>query len=146
VRAYTHLARYDSRQRFGPWLMSIASHYCIDRLRRGRHIGASLDDNHLSETLASDQPQPEAIALAREESEEAQRLLNLLPPPYRVVVVLKYWSDMSIEAIAQTTGDSAANVKVKLHRARHLMARASQIRPDRSPRPVRSEPESAHAR
>src|SRR5437870_2763274 len=63
VRVYTQLWRYDARQHFAPWLMSIATHFCMDRLRRRKHVGASLDDDVLKETLATEQPEPEAIAL-----------------------------------------------------------------------------------
>lgn len=34
LRAYTHLGSYDAGRPFRSWLLSIASHYCIDRLRR----------------------------------------------------------------------------------------------------------------
>jgi len=36
LRVYKQFKRYDRRQKFAPWLLAIAAHYCIDRLRRRR--------------------------------------------------------------------------------------------------------------
>ena len=35
LRAYSHLESYDPARKFSSWILSIASHFCIDRLRRG---------------------------------------------------------------------------------------------------------------
>ena len=44
LRAYQHLHRYDQKRPFPTWLLSIAAHYCIDRLRRRKlfAFGAAL--------------------------------------------------------------------------------------------------------
>src|SRR4030095_15833736 len=44
LRAYTRLASFDRTRRFSTWLLSIASNYCIDRLRRRRFAWLTLDD------------------------------------------------------------------------------------------------------
>ena len=144
VRAYANLARYDTRQPFAGWLMSIASHYCIDRLRRQRHFGLSLDDEAHQDSLAAELPAPDEVALVHERADEAQRLLRFLPPAYRRVVVLKYWGEQSLAEIATHTGESVANVKVILHRARLMMARAAWR--DDSPAMPAVQGEKAHAR
>ena len=126
VRAYTQLGRFDTRQPFGRWLMSIATHYCIDRLRRQKHLGPSLDQETMQESVPSEQGLPEAMAMEHERADEAQRLLSYLPPTHRRVVVLKYWGEQSTAEIAKNTSESVANVKVMLHRARLMMASAAR--------------------
>ena len=96
VRVYTQLGRYDTRQPFRRWLMSIATHYCIDRLRRQKHVGPSLDQESMLESVASEHGAPDEVALEHERADEAQWLLSYLPPAYRRVVVLKYWGEQSI--------------------------------------------------
>ena len=44
IRAYTHLQSYDPARKFSSWLLSIASHYCIDVLRRRRANLVSMED------------------------------------------------------------------------------------------------------
>ena len=44
IRVYTRLDTYDSERKFSSWLLAIASHYCIDRLRQRRLGLLSLDE------------------------------------------------------------------------------------------------------
>src|SRR4028118_485967 len=44
LRAYTRLATYDRQRKFSTWLLSIASNYCIDVLRRRRATLVDLDE------------------------------------------------------------------------------------------------------
>lgn len=124
LRVYKQFKRYDRRQKFATWLLAIAAHYCIDRLRRRRFLWLSIEDELIGETLASDLPEPGDDVLRRENADEIARMLERLSPPHRLVIVLKYWHDQSVEEIAQTTGDSVSAVKVKLYRARQAMAKA----------------------
>ncbi len=124
LRAYSQLKTFRVDQKFATWLLSIAAHHCIDRLRRRKFLWLSLEDDALDESLASDAPEPANEALRHESAQEIAGALERLSPAYRLVVVLKYWHEQSVEEIAQTTGDSVGAVKVKLHRARRALARA----------------------
>jgi RNA polymerase sigma-70 factor (ECF subfamily) len=122
LRAYTQLKKFHVDQKFATWLLSIDAHYCIDRLRRRKILWLSLEDEILSDTLASDLPEPDQEALRHEKQHEVEKLLEHLSPASRLVVVLFYWHDQSIEEIAKTTGDSVSAIKVKLYRARQTLA------------------------
>lgn len=128
LRAYAQLKSYNPENKFATWLLSIGAHYCIDRLRRRRFLWLTLDEGSLRETLATPDPGPEETAFAHEREQEVQALLGKLSPSSRAVVVLKYWHDLDVNAIAQITGDSAGAVKVKLFRARQLLAREMKQR------------------
>ncbi len=124
LRAYSQLKRFRLDQKFATWLLSIAAHYCIDRLRRrSRLTWLSLEDQALTESLPSDAPEPDSELLRNEDQHEVEQLLDRLNPSSRLVVVLRYWYDQSVEEIARTTGETVSSVKVKLHRARQTMAR-----------------------
>ncbi len=123
LRAYAQLKRFQAGRNFATWLLSIGAHYCIDRLRGRKFRWLSLDEEGLNEGLASDLPEPDDELLRRENEREVSGLLDRLPPANRLVVVLRYWYDQSIEEIAETTGDSVGAVKVRLHRARQALAR-----------------------
>ncbi len=126
LRAYSQLKTYDPAQSFGTWLLSVAAHYCIDRLRRRKFQWFSFDDPRWDDSapsLISELPSPEASALAREREQEVQQALQHLPPQYRLVLVLKYWNDLSLEEISQLTGDNVGTVKVKLFRARQMLGK-----------------------
>jgi RNA polymerase sigma-70 factor (ECF subfamily) len=122
LRAYTRLASFDRERRFATWLLSIASNYCIDRLRRRRFAWVTLDDVAFS--LPSAERGPERSALEHEQQVAVQQALARLPDNYRLVTVLRYWHDLSYDEIAQVTGLTESAVKTRLHRARHMLAKA----------------------
>jgi RNA polymerase sigma-70 factor (ECF subfamily) len=126
LRAYTQLKKFHVDQKFATWLLSIDAHYCIDRLRRRKILWLSLEDEIISESLMSDLPEPDDEALRHESQQEVEKLLERLSPANRLVVVLFYWHEQSIDEIAKTTGDSVSAVKVKLYRARQALARGLQ--------------------
>ena len=128
LRAYTRLATYQPERKFVNWLLSIASHYCIDRLRRhARTPQLSLDDALPPQWLTSDGERPEQVVDRKQEQEMVRKVLATLPPDYRTAVVLRYWYDMSYEEIATTTGSTESAIKSRLHRARQMMAGQLQV-------------------
>jgi RNA polymerase sigma-70 factor (ECF subfamily) len=122
LRAYAQLKKFHADRKFASWLLAIDAHYCIDRLRRRKILWLSLDESEWSDELVSDTPEPDHELLRRESQQDVERLLEHLPLAARLVVVLRYWHEQSIEEIAQTTGSSVSAVKVKLHRARQMLA------------------------
>lgn len=122
LRAYLNLRRYDPGRSFKTWLLSIASNYCIDRLRRRRMQYVSIDDPLPSLTLSSNEPEPEDVTVFREQSRHIQGLLNDLAPDYRAAVVLRYWYDYSYLEIADVLDTTESAIKSRLFRARQMIA------------------------
>ena len=72
--------------------------------------------------VPDERPRPEERIVTREKSREMRRILAALPPQYRLVIVLRYWYDMSYEEIADATDSTTSAVKSRLHRARQVVA------------------------
>lgn len=121
VRAYTRLTTYQPGSRFGSWLLSITSHWCIDFLRRRRAV--SLDELEVRPIADESGDHPEALAIRSERRDEVQRWLKALPEPYRAVLVLRYWHDLSYSEISDTTGLPVSTIRMRLFRARQLLAK-----------------------
>jgi len=126
LRAYSQLRRYDPARSFKTWLFAIASHHCIDRLRRRRVIWLGIDEEPLltHPALIEPTPGPEQMAVRHEENAAVQALLAELAPRDRCAIVMRYWYDMSYEEIACATGSTASAVKSRLHRARVSLGEA----------------------
>ncbi len=122
IRAYSRLSSYDSSRKFSSWILSIASHYCIDRIRRRRRSAVSMEEINHWRWVADDHPRPEEVAAQQEKSAQIRALLDALPADYRLVVVLRYWEDYSYQEIAEITDSTESAVKSRLHRARRMMA------------------------
>jgi RNA polymerase sigma-70 factor, ECF subfamily len=131
LRAYLHRRRHDPTRPVRTWLMAIAAHGCIDRLRRRRLTWLSLEAVQRWEhpALAHPAPGPEAVVLKAERRQAVQRLLARLAPADRSVVVMHYWGDLSYAEIAATLGATVSGVKSRLHRARRRLAELLQPAP-----------------
>ncbi len=127
LRAYDKLATFQPERKFVNWLLSIASHYCIDRLRRrGRAPQLSLDGPLPPQWLVSNAPRPDQAVSQTQQREQVHQALDTLPADYRAAVVLRYWYAMSYEEIAETMRTTESAIKSRLHRARRMMARQLQ--------------------
>jgi len=123
IRAYKRLDTYDASRKFSSWLLAIASHYCVDVLRRRRMNYLSFDElPPMVELSMPRATQPEQVIARRQQASAIQRLLDTLPASYRTPVILRYWYDMSYREIADTMGVTESTIKTRLHRARARLA------------------------
>ena len=122
VRIYTRLKTYDRRQKLSSWILAVASHYCIDRLRRRRINWLSISEVPPLRLLSPDQAQPEDMSMGRESREEIKNLLQSLSPEHRMVITLRYWQDLSYVEMAEVLGATESAIKSRLHRARRILA------------------------
>jgi RNA polymerase sigma-70 factor (ECF subfamily) len=95
---------------FEPWLDRIVVNSCRDRLRR-RRVVKIVD---LDEGAHVEGRDPFRDFLARD---ELGRALDVLTPDQRIVVVLRFWRDLSLEQIAQRLDWPLGTVKSRLHHA-----------------------------
>lgn len=128
LRAYQNISRYDRQRPFATWLLSIAAHYSIDRLRRRRFTLFSLDseredDDRPTELPDHDAPNPEQETIRHEEQARLQAALKSLEPTDRAAIVLRYWYDFSEVEIAESLNLTVSAIKSRLHRARKAIAR-----------------------
>jgi len=126
LRAYTKLDTYQPGHKFSSWLLSVASHYCIDLLRKRRYQMVSWDDLPPWRWLPDSGPQPEQVALKHESDGDLHGLLDTLPSDYRAAVILRYWHEMSYDEIAETMNTTVSAIKSRLFRARQMMAESAQ--------------------
>ena len=141
LRAFQHLHRYDSKRPFATWLLSIAAHYCIDRLRRRKFSMISIDDDEDEggfELPDADAPNPESEMIYGEQRVRMQSMLKHLDSVDRAAIVLRYWNDCSEAEIAEALHLTVSAVKSRLHRARRELAglwqeESPRSKPERRP-------------
>jgi RNA polymerase sigma-70 factor (ECF subfamily) len=145
LRVYQHLHRYDQKRPFATWLLSIAAHYCIDRLRRRKFTVFSMDkdedDGTVFELPDPDSPDPEAESVKREDRDLLHGLLKSLDATDRAAIVMRYWHDFSEAEIAESLHLTVSAVKSRLHRARRELAglwQADASKPRTQRRPYES--------
>jgi RNA polymerase sigma-70 factor (ECF subfamily) len=106
------------------WLYRVAANHCWDILRR-RKIRQDKETDDL-ETLPLEHPDPSQLdqLIEKRTSEEVRKALDKLGPRARMALVLRYYSDMSYDEIADSLGVRRAFVGVVLLRARHELRQA----------------------
>jgi RNA polymerase sigma-70 factor (ECF subfamily) len=126
LRAFTALSKFDLRFPFGPWVLRIATNYCIDQLRRRRkqklQLWSELND-YDQERLLKDLSQDGNWGTAGMERTEgyarvAQGLLDGLNPKYRTAFVLREVEEKPYDEVAKLLGTSEVAARVRVSRAR----------------------------
>ncbi len=122
LRAQRKLASYDPALPFSSWLLGIASHHCIDPLRRRgteRRL-FELEGSEGSEPT-SGRPGPLGELLAAERGHDVRHALSQLPEKYRVPLVLAYYNDLSYDEIAETLGLGRNHVATLIFRGKQQL-------------------------
>ena len=128
LRAYQHLHRYDIKRPFATWLLSIAAHYCIDRLRKRKLPVFSVDEDEETTFEIPDAQalHPEAEAVNGEHREQVHAMVQALDSTDRAAIVMRYWYDFSEKEIAEALNLTVSAVKSRLHRARKQLGKLWQ--------------------
>jgi RNA polymerase sigma-70 factor, ECF subfamily len=124
LRGLRALATLEEPAKFGPWLCGIASRVCLDWLKSGQARQVSLEalSNGQADAWIAHAGEPPDEAAAR--TDDQRRLLAevaTLPEPYREVIMLYYYDDVTYHDVATTLGVSAATVNARLTKARAML-------------------------
>lgn len=128
LKAYRSWDRYDQTRPVRHWLLRIAANEAISVGRsrtRERARTANVED---AAGVPDPTQTPAQVVEAREERDRVRAAVAGLPELYRVPVVLRYFSELSIEEIATVTGRPSATVGVQLLRARAMLRSSLEAR------------------
>ena len=129
VKAYKNMKNCKTWKHFKAWLCAIATHTCIDELRRRKNKGTeSLDDayasngealvSRLSVCAAGVLPIPEDAAVRSENRRELQNALNKLSEDDKLLIVLRDIEGFTYNETAEIAGLNLGTLKSRLFRAR----------------------------
>ena len=125
-RAYEHLTSFDDSRPLRPWLVRIAAREALNELRTRRRDAAQTVGGEAAaielEQLGGG-PDPAEVLPRRERSATIRAAVERLPEAQRMVVVLRYFADLSYADIAEATQQTVNNVGVLLLRARERLRR-----------------------
>jgi len=118
------LVQYDQSRSFTAWLYKVAANHCWDVLRR-RKTRQDKETEDV-ENVPLEHPDPNQLdkLIEQRTTEEVRRALEKLGARARMALVMRYYSDMSYDEIADALGVRRAFVGVVLLRARHELRQA----------------------
>lgn len=122
-KAFDKINTYNNQFSFKTWLFTIAKNLLIDELRKKRNVTVSLEQkNKEISQLYDENPTPEDKIIIEQNLAELKKNIKKLKPKYQRVINLRYFQDLSYLEIASELDEPINNVKVKLLRAKKLLA------------------------
>jgi RNA polymerase sigma-70 factor (ECF subfamily) len=126
LRAHRGLGRYDGTRPFAGWILSIASHLCLDAIRRRskeRQLFGSESEERIAALADEDDAGALDALLAAERARDVKAALAQLPERYRLPLVLAYYREASYDEIAAELGLTRTHVGALICRAKQTLRR-----------------------
>ncbi len=130
VTAYRSLASWRGDGPFGAWLSRIAVRIAVRKAGQRKTVGwLSIDGDRTdafdgsstgpldaASIAASPRTDPGAMTIRAERASTVRRAVAALPEPYREVVLLRFFGELSLDEIAREVDRPLGTVKTHLHR------------------------------
>ena len=125
IKAYVHLDSYDESYSFYTWISKILSNVCFSAMRaRDWRVSPASDQLLQGLRVADPAMHPEAFALVQSRDDLLRRAISGLPEKYARILILRYWSDLSYQEVADATNQSLGAVKTQIRRATLMLREA----------------------
>lgn len=129
-KAFDKIQTYNPEFQFNTWLIAIAKNVHIDLVRKKKsHLSTNYDQEHLQAyNIADTSPSAEDDLISEQNLSRLLLFIKELKPTYQEVIQLRYFQEMSYQEIADKIGEPLNNIKVKLLRAKKLLAEIIKTR------------------
>ena len=124
-KAFDKIDYFDEKYVFKTWLITISKNVHIDLLRK-KNISIAADTSKEQEESAylvvDESPTPEDKIITEQNLAKLLKDIKQLKPKYQEVIQLRYFQELSYKEISEHIKEPMNNVKVKLLRAKKLLA------------------------
>jgi RNA polymerase sigma-70 factor (ECF subfamily) len=124
-KAFDKIATYNPEFQFNTWLIAIAKNVHIDMLRKKKStvfVEITDEENHQAYNIADTTPSIEDALITEQNLSRLLQFIKELKPHYQEVIQLRYFQEMSYQEISEQLNEPLSNVKIKLLRAKKLLA------------------------
>jgi RNA polymerase sigma-70 factor (ECF subfamily) len=125
ARAFDKLDSYDPQYAFNTWLITISKNLHVDLLRRRKRNVLEQWENNSNEAMKrvlDESPTVEDQLIIEQNLKTLLENIKKLKTGYQQVLELRFFREMSYAEIALELDEPIGNVKVKLLRAKKLLA------------------------
>ena len=122
-KAFDKISQFNADYQFNTWLIAIAKNVHYDNLRKDklRHRVNQIDAVNIK-NIIDESPTAEDSLIYEQHLAELLSYIKQLKPNYQEVIQLRYFHELSYQAIADQLEEPLNNVKIKLLRAKKLLA------------------------
>ncbi len=122
-KAFDKIRTYDESYAFKTWLITISKNIHIDLVRkRKRNLLNSGGNGDAIKKVLDNAPSMEDQLIQEQNLANLLQDIKKLKPHYQEVINLRFFNELSYVDIADTLNEPVNNVKVKLLRAKKLLA------------------------
>ena len=124
-KAFDKIATFDEKYSFKTWLITISKNLQIDISRKKMASITTETSTNQEEKVykvVDENPTPEDKIIREQNLAKLLRDIKQLKPKYQEVINLRYFQELSYKEIAAQINEPVNNVKVKLLRAKKLLA------------------------
>lgn len=124
-KAFDKIATYNPEFQFNTWLIAIAKNVHIDLLRKKKSslfIDITDEEDDIAYSVADTSPSAEDKLITEQNLSRLLQFIKELKPAYQEVIQMRYFQEMSYQEIADDLEEPLNNVKIKLLRAKKLLA------------------------
>ena len=125
AKAFDKIATYNPEFQFNTWLIAIAKNVHIDMLRKKKSIlfiDITDEEDNQAYNVADSSPSPEDKIITEQNLSRLLQFIKELKPHYQEVIQLRYFQELSYQEISEQLQEPLSNVKIKLLRAKKLLA------------------------
>ena len=123
AKAFDKIKTYNDEFTFSTWLTSIAKNLHIDFIRKEKtRLHQSTDVDEVRQDVIDETLGPEDQLIRSQNLNKLLKQIRSLKPIYRDVIQLFFFQGLSYKEMATQLGLSLSNVKVRLLRAKNLLA------------------------
>ena len=124
-KAFDKINSFDSKFKFKTWLITIAKNTHLDSVRKQKNALSNQtteEDEKRVYWIRDEAPSAEDKLITEQNLAELLKDIKKLKPHHQEIIQLRYFQEQSYQEIANTIGIPINNVKVKLLRAKKLLA------------------------
>lgn len=116
LRLYRFASHIDPQRPLEPWLYRMTVNLSYTWIKRNRHWLQPLED--LADWLTGSKPTPSEYVEMQDDWDQVQQAVSHLPFQQRVVIVLYYLNDLSLQDISEILEVPVGTIKSRLHYGR----------------------------
>lgn len=122
AKAFDKISTFDENYKFKTWLISISKNIYIDHLRKQKNETVSLSKENDAYHVKDEEPSPEDKLIIEQNLAQLLSYIKQLKPHYQDIIHLRFFKELSYKEISNELDEPMNNVKVKLLRAKKLLA------------------------
>ena len=124
IRLFVKLKTFKGNSKFSTWLYSFTYNFCVNYVQRNAHkkkekvtvVTDNIKDDDISQEI-------DDATLFELKSEKLAKVLSLIDPADKMILLMKYQDDMSIKEIQQVLEVGESAVKMRIKRAKQKVVR-----------------------